>query len=163
MNINELKNFRNGTVRSIVIKRPVEVMAKLVKKDPSLAEVSIVKITETAARIGVSFEKMKGYVKPEESDEKRKPNTGHYLEGERNRILETSTGKTMVCLKTAPNRRTKGKVTWLVNGIETKYSEIEHLLYAKDKYKEGKEELLGYMVDINNLTVLPAKNKKEAK
>ena len=160
MNINELKNFRNGTVRSIVIKRPVEVMAKLVKKDPSLAEVSIVKITETAARIGVSFEKMKGYVKPEESNENKRPNTGHYLEGERNRILETSTGKTMVCLKTAPNRRTKGKVTWLLNGEEVKYSEIEYLLYAKDKYKEGKEELLGYMVDINNLTVLPAKNKE---
>ena len=162
MNINELKNFRNGTVRKVIITRPVEVMAKAIKNDPELAKVQITKITETAARIGVSFEKMKGYVKPEESDEKRKPNTGHYLEGERNRVLETSTGKTMVCLKTAPNPKTKGKVTWLLNGQEVKYSEIEFLLYAKDKYKEDKKELLGYMVDINNLTVLPAKN-KEAK
>lgn len=159
-NISELKSFKNGTVRRIIIKRPVKVMSKLIKKDPSLAEVSIVKITQTAARIGVSFEKMKGYVKPEESNEEKRPNTGHYLEGERNRILETSTGKTMVCLKTAPNPKTKGKVTWLLNGKEVKYSEIEFLLYAKDKRKEDKKELLGYMVDINNLTVLPAKNKE---
>ena len=157
MNINELKNFRNGTVRKVIITRPVEVMAKAIKNDPELAKVQITKITETAARIGIPFEKMKGYVKPEESNENKRPNTGHYLEGERNRVLETSTGKTMVCLKTAPNRKTRGKVTWLLNGQEVKYSEIEFLLYAKDKYKEDKKELLGYMVDINNLTVLPAK------
>lgn len=162
MRIEELKNFRNGTVRKVIITRPVKIMAKVVKNDPELAEVQIVKITETAARIGVSFDKMKGYIKPEESDEKKRPNTGHYLEGERNRILETSTGKTMVCLKTAPNRKTRGKVTWLLNGKEVKYSEIECLLYAKDKYREDKKELLGYMVDIDNLTILPAKN-KEAK
>lgn len=162
MRIEELKNFRNGTVRKVIITRPVEIMAKAIKNDPELAGIQIVKITETAARIGVSFDKMKGYIKPEEFDVKKKTNTGHYLEGERNRILETSTGKIMVCLKTAPNPKTKGKVTWLLNGKETKYSEIEFLLYAKDKYKEDKKELLGYMVDINNLTVLPAKN-KEAK
>lgn len=162
MRIEELKNFRNGTVRKVIITRPVEIMAKAIKNDPELAGIQIVKITETAARIGISFEKMKGYVKPEESNEEKRPNTGHYLEGERNRILETSTGRTMVCLKTAPNRKTRGKVTWLLNGKEIKYSEIECLLYAKDKYREDKKELLGYMVDINNLTVLPAKN-KEAK
>lgn len=157
-NINELKSFRNGTVRSVIIKRPVEIMGKLIKNDPNLANVSIVKVTKTAARIGVAFDRMRGYVKPETSEDKR-TNTGHYLEGERNRILETSTGKTMVCLKTAPNKKTRGQVTWLLNGKEVEYSEIEYLLYAKDKHKEDKKELLGYMVDVNNLILLPVKNK----
>jgi hypothetical protein len=161
-NINELKDFRNGSVRKVLITRPVEVMGKLIKKNPELAEIQIIKITDTVARIGVNYEHMKGYTKPEcVSEEKARTNTGHYIEGERNRVLETSTGKVVVCLKKGPNPHYRGHVTWILNGKEVSYSEVEPYLYAKDKYKENKEELLGYMVSLDNITILP--RRKEMK
>lgn len=162
-NINDLKDFRNGSIRKVLITRPIEVMGKLVKKNPELAEMRITKITDTVARIGVNYEHMKGYEKPErtEGEERARTNTGHYIEGERNRVLETSTGKVMVCLKKGPNPHYKGRVTWLLNGREVSYPEVEPYLYAKDKYKENREELLGYMVSLDNLTILP--RRKEVK
>lgn len=162
-NINELKDFRNGSVRKVLISRPIEVMGKLIKKSPELSEMKIIKITNTVARIGINYEHMKGYVKPKcvEGEERSRTNTGHYVEGERNRILETSTGKTMVCLKKGPNPHYKGHVTWILNGKEVTYSEVEPYLYSKDKYKKNKEELLGYMVSLDNLTILP--RRKEVK
>lgn len=163
MRIEDLKNFKNGTTRKVVITRPVEVMTKLIKANPELAKIQIVKTTKTVARIGVAFENMKGYEKPAAAEDgsttRAKGATGHYLDGERNRVLETSTGKIMVCLKKGPNSKFRGEVTWTLNGVPCKYEDVEKYLYAKDKYNRGEEEkkeLLGYMVALENLTVLPA-------
>lgn len=154
-NITKIENVKNGTVRAVIITRPVEVMAKLVKANPELANLKIEKVTRTVARIGIKYANMKGYVAP--AEETKRPVTGHYLSGEDNRVLETGTGKICLALKKGINPYAKGKTTWYLNGQEAPYKDIEKYLYAKDKYKEKEESLLGYLVDIEQVEILPTK------